>query len=202
VNTIHPPALDTGSGIAIVPVTLDHAAMLAALVREDREHLHTFLPPVATLTSTEAARAHLERAALSAQEGTIFEWHLFMDDTLCGSVRVRDIDLANRKAAIGYFLGSRFTGKGVVTAALQTVLAWCFGPLELNRVELRCATGNAPSIRVAERLGFAREGLLRQDGSLNGVFVDHYVYGLLKAEFTSSPAPGAGTPSASPPSAS
>ena len=180
---VQPIALYAGAGIAIVPVSSDHAAMLAALVRQDREHLNAFLPMVATLSSVEAAGAHLERAAMRSLAGDIFEWHLFMDDRLCGSVRVRDIDHADRKASIGYFLGSEFTGKGIVTAALRAVLAWCFGPLALNRVELRCATSNAPSIGVAERLGFVREGLLRQDECLNGVFVDHYVYGLLKAQF-------------------
>ena len=178
-----PVALDTGTGVAIVPVTLGHAGMLAALVRHDREHLNAWLPLVATLATPEAARAHLERARVRAQEGEVFEWHLFAGDTLCGSVRLKDIDHDDRKAGIGYFLGGEYTGKGIITAALQAVLAWSFGPLGLNRIELRCASNNVPSMRVAERLGFVREGLLRQDECLNGVFVDHCVYGLLQADF-------------------
>ena len=182
-NLVKPVALETGAGIAIIPVTVDHAAMLAALVCHDRDHLNMYLPMVATLSTVEAATAHLERAAVRADEGDVFEWHLFVKDSLSGSVRVRDIDHADRKASIGYFLGSQFTGRGIATAALQAVLAWCFETLQLNRIELRCATSNAPSIGVAERLGFVREGLLRQDECLNGVFVDHHVYGLLKTEF-------------------
>ena len=183
-KTDQPIVLASDSGVAIVPVDVAHAAMLAALVAQDREHLDAFLPKVATLSTVEAARVHLEHAAVSAAEGEIFEWHLFMGDALCGSVRVKDIDHGDRKASIGYFVGSRFSGKGIVSSALREVLAWCFDTLGLNRVELRCATGNVPSIRVAERLGFTREGLLRQDECLHGAFVDHYVYGLLKAEFT------------------
>jgi ribosomal-protein-serine acetyltransferase len=203
--------LDTGTGVAIVPVTLEHADMLAALVCYDREHLNAWLPMVATLTSPEAALVHLERARVRAEEGEMFEWHLFVGETLCGSVRLKDIDHEERKAAIGYFLGSAFTGQGIITVALQAVLDWGFGPLGLNRVELRCASGNVSSMRVAERLGFVREGLLRQDGCLHGVFVDHCVYGLLQADFKGGgrrgpalllPAGGAGTPSASLPSAS
>lgn len=180
---MQPIPIDTGSGLSILPVSVAHAPMLAALVQKDNAHLNAWLPMVATLSSLEAARAHLERADLRAAAGEIFEWHLFLDDRLCGSVRLRDIDHADRKAAIGYFLGSEFTGRGIVTAALRAVLAWCFGSLELNRIELHCATGNAPSIRVAERLGFVREGVLRQDQWLHGAFVDLYVYGLLKSEF-------------------
>jgi ribosomal-protein-serine acetyltransferase len=66
---------------------------------------------------------------------------------------------------------------------VSAVLAYCFNHLHLNRIELRCASENAGSMRVAERLGFSPEGLLRQDECLNGVFVDHYVYGLLADEF-------------------
>jgi ribosomal-protein-serine acetyltransferase len=183
VKPVQPILLASVSGVAIVPVAVEHAAMLAALVRQDRERLDAFLPMVATLSTLDTARAHMERAAVRASEGEIFEWHLFMGDALCGSVRVKDIDHDDRKASIGYFVGSRFSGKGIVSSALRAVLEWCFDTLGLNRVELRCATSNAPSIRVAERLGFVREGLLRQDECLHGAFVDHYVYGLLKAEF-------------------
>jgi ribosomal-protein-serine acetyltransferase len=180
---MHPSLPDASSGIAIVPVSVDHAPMLAALVAQDREHLNAYLPMVATLSSAEAAAAHLSAAVACASAGVAFEWHLFAGDTLRGAVRLKDVDHENRKASIGYFVDSRFAGKGIATSAVRTVLAWCFGPLDLNRIELRCASCNAPSIRTAERLGFVREGLLRQDEFLNGVFVDHYAYGLLKADF-------------------
>lgn len=180
---VQPVPIETGCGLSIIPVSVDHAPMLAALVRQDNEHLNAWLPMVATLSSAGAARAHLQRAEARAAAGEIFEWHLFVQGSLCGSVRLRDIDHADRKAAIGYFLGSEFTGKGIVTTALRAVLAWCFAALELNRIELRCATSNARSIAVAERLGFVREGVLRQDECLHGVFVDQYVHGLLRSEF-------------------
>ena len=71
----------------------------------------------------------------------------------------------------------------IATCAARSVLVYGFGPLHLNRVELRCASTNERSIRLAERLGFTREGMLRQEEYLNGVFVDHLVYGLLRSEF-------------------
>ena len=200
---MHPSLFDTASGIAIVPASVEHASMLAALVAENRAHLNAYLPMVATLSSPEAARAHLARAAARAADGEVFEWHLFAGDALCGAVRLNDVDRDDCKATIGYFLGSQFAGKGIVTAALKAVLAWCFGQLGLNRIALHCASANLRSMRVADRLGFVREGLLRQNEFLNGEFVDQYVYGLLAAEFTGSgPAPSCETPSASRPSIS
>jgi ribosomal-protein-serine acetyltransferase len=171
------------SGISIIPVAVEHATALASLVQQNIEHLQAYLPAVADLSSVEAARDHLCFAAERASKAEIFEWHLFVDGTLCGSVRLKDIDKSDRKAKIGYFIGQQFTGKGIVSSAVFTVLEYCFGPLNLNRIELRCASGNEPSKRVAERLGFIQEGVLRQEEYLNGVFVDQNVYGLLSIDF-------------------
>lgn len=176
-------ALEAARGVSIVPVTTDYAAMLAALVERNIDHLGAYLPQVTTVSTPAAARAYLEAAAARARSGDMFEWHLFVGGDLCGSVRVKNIDTGNRKAEIGYFVGSEYAGRGIVSAAVRSVLAYCFETLHLNRMELRCAATNHASIRVAERLGFTREGMLRQDECLHGVFVDHLVYGLLSEEF-------------------
>ncbi|MDB5747395.1 MAG: hypothetical protein JWP72_2243 [Massilia sp.] len=176
-------ALESGCGISIIPVAVDHAAVLAALVERNIDHLRAYLPLVASLSSPAAARAHLGAALVGAGKGEFLEWHLFSGGALCGAIRVKHIDAGNRKAEIGYFIGSEFAGKGIVSRAVRTVLAYCFQSLQLNRMELRCASANEPSMRVAERLGFTREGVLRQAEWLDGVFVDELVYGLLRAEF-------------------
>jgi ribosomal-protein-serine acetyltransferase len=175
--------LESATGVSIIPVAVHQAADLASLVQQNIEHLRTHLPAVADLSTAEAAANHLLAAEQRAASGDIFEWHLFVDGTLCGSVRLKDIDHGNRKAQIGYFIGSQFAGRGFVTSEVSAVLAYCFGPLGLNRIELRCALGNQRSKRVAERLGFVHEGLLRQGQFLNGALVDLHVYGLLGADF-------------------
>jgi ribosomal-protein-serine acetyltransferase len=175
--------MDTASGVSIVPVSVEHAAGLAELVQQNIEHLQAYLPAATNLTTVEAAETHLLAATERAASGDMLEWHIFVDGALCGSIRLKNISRNNRRAEIGFFLGRQFTGKGIVTSAVSAVLACCFNHLHLNRIELRCASENAGSMRVAERLGFSPEGLLRQDECLNGVFVDHYVYGLLADEF-------------------
>lgn len=175
--------LKSASGVFIIPVAVEHAKALASLVRENTEHLQAFLPIVAELSSVEAAHEHLCYAVACASKGEILEWHLFVDETLCGSIRLKDIDSSDRKAKIGYYIDRRFAGRGIVGSAVSAVLAFCFGPLGLNRIELRCASGNLPSKRVAEKLGFLHEGILRQEECLNGVFVDQHVYGMLSQDF-------------------
>lgn len=175
--------LTSATGISIVPVSVGHASALASLVESNAEHLRTYLPHVAALTSVKDAKAHLEAAVERAEKKEVYEWHLFSDASLCGAIRVKDIDHFDRKATVGYFIGSHFQGKGIVTSSVRAVLGYCFASLDLNRVELRCAAANEQSMRVAERLGFTHEGLLRQDEFLHGVFVDQHVYSLLRDEF-------------------
>lgn len=180
---MQPQPLITNSGVSIIPIAVEHAIALASLVQKNIEHLAAFLPAVANLSSVEAANDHLCSALKRASKGEIFEWHLFVEGALCGSIRLKDIDREDQKAKIGYFIDRQYAGRGIITSAVSTVLGFCFGPLNLNRIELRCAIGNAPSKRVAEKLGFMHEGTLRQEECLNGVFVDQHIYALLKHDF-------------------
>ena len=170
-------------GLTIVPTTARHAAALAGLVSDNIEHLRTYLPRVAQLASVEEARAYLEQVSERDADAAILEWQIFSDAALCGSIRLKEIDHGDRKAAIGYYLGSRFQGKGIATVSVRAVLGYAFDSLGLNRIELQCAATNLPSIALAGRLGFKLEGVLREAECLNGVFVDLHSHALLRKEF-------------------
>ena len=131
----------------------------------------------------EAARTHLDTVAERVARGELWEWHLFADGVLCGAVRLKDVEPPNRKAAVAYYLGAEFLGRGIATDAVRAVMRHAFDRLGLRRIELRCVVGNRPSIRLAERLGFVREGELRESEWLGDTFVNEYIYGLLRSEF-------------------
>ncbi|GAQ53144.1 putative ribosomal N-acetyltransferase YdaF [Streptomyces acidiscabies] len=71
------------------------------------------------------------------------------------------------------------------------MLRWAFDTLDLNRVQAEADTRNVASARVLEKLGFVREGTLREDCVVNGEVSDSWVYGLLRREWlpSSEPAP-------------
>jgi ribosomal-protein-serine acetyltransferase len=93
-------------------------------------------------------------------------------------------------ASVGYYLGVEHQGQGRATRAVRTVLQFAYQRLGFNRIELKCASTNTASQRVAERLGFGWEGLLRQAELVDGVYLDHFVYGLLRADFEARAAEG------------
>ena len=84
---------------------------------------------------------------------------------------------------IGYSIDKNFIGRGIATEAVQIVLQFAFQTLNLHRVEAYVSPKNNASIRVLEKAGFSKEGLLRELLFINGVWVDHYMYAILQNEF-------------------
>jgi RimJ/RimL family protein N-acetyltransferase len=104
------------------------------------------------------------------------------DDEFLGMVAIVDLDLAGRQGEIGYIVASAARGRGIAGRALRLVSAWALGELGLERVELRISSDNEPSLRVAERLGFVRDGVLRSLHLKEDVRSDMAVYSLLRGE--------------------
>ncbi len=91
-----------------------------------------------------------------------------------------------RSAALTYCLREAAWGHGYATEAADALLRWAFDTLDLNRVQAEADTRNAASARVLEKLGFVREGTLREDCVVNGEVSDSWVYGLLRREWSPS----------------
>ena len=87
-----------------------------------------------------------------------------------------------RSAALGYCLAEAAWGHGFATEGAAALLTWAFETLDLNRVQAETDTRNLASARVLEKLGFVREGTLREDCVVNGEVSDSWVFGLLARE--------------------
>ncbi len=95
------------------------------------------------------------------------------DDQPLGSVYIRDIDHTHHKAEYGIFIGEpEARGRGVGTAVAGLMLQYCFTEADLHRVYLRALSDNIQAIRSYEKAGFVREGLLKDDVCINGVYRD------------------------------
>ncbi|GAA4990977.1 hypothetical protein GCM10025734_18100 [Kitasatospora paranensis] len=80
-------------------------------------------------------------------------------------------------------------GRGFAAEAAHALLQWAFDTLDLNRVQAEADTRNAASARVLEKIGFVREGTLREDCVVNGEVSDSWVFGLIRREWHSVAAP-------------
>ena len=102
-----------------------------------------------------------------------------------GNVSVWFTSRAALVGEVGYWTRTDETNRGICTEATARALDIAFGELNMHRVVLRIAVGNTASERVAEKLGFVREGLLRDEVRVNGVWLDHSIWGLLDHEYQS-----------------
>jgi RimJ/RimL family protein N-acetyltransferase len=89
------------------------------------------------------------------------------------------VDSEGRQAEAGYIVAPSARGRGVAVRALSLLTAWAFEELGLERIELRITPENAASIKVAERAGYLREGVLRSVHFKQGRRTDLAVYSRL-----------------------
>ena len=94
-----------------------------------------------------------------------------------------------RSASLGFCFDDAVWGHGYATEAARALLRWAFDTLDLNRVQAEADTRNAACARVLEKLGFVREGTLREDCIVDGEVSDSWVYGLLRRDWQPSPEP-------------
>lgn len=86
------------------------------------------------------------------------------------------------KCTTVYDLVPAARGQGIVHEAMRVALSWGFDNMMLNRVEAQIHPDNTSSIAVAERLGFQREGRMRQLARWNGSFHDMLQFALLRSD--------------------
>lgn len=87
------------------------------------------------------------------------------------------------RGQIGYDLGRACWGQGLMSEAMQAVLCYGFEEVGLNRIEGLVNPGNERSIHLLNRLGFHREGLLREYGYWKGKFWDQIMYAMLRQDW-------------------
>jgi diamine N-acetyltransferase len=110
-------------------------------------------------------------------------------DKLIGATGLHHIDFKNRHAAFALSLGDKEEwGKGYGTEATALVVKYAFETLNLNRVWLHVFEYNERAVRVYEKTGFRREGVLRQDMYREGRYWNTYVMAILREEWEASEA--------------
>ncbi|HZW73117.1 MAG TPA: GNAT family protein [Caldimonas sp.] len=137
------------------------------------------------LTRVEQSQELFERNAAGAGDGALLPWAIALnaDDAMIGTCTLFAIDAAHRRAMIGYALAHAHWGNGYAQEALRLALGHAFGARQLHRVEADIDPRNVASVRLVERLGFVREGLLRERWFVGDDVQDSVIYALLARDF-------------------
>ncbi|MGQ4584449.1 GNAT family N-acetyltransferase [Lysobacter sp. F60174L2] len=139
-------------------------------------------------TEVSQARDYFASAIGGRDAGRMLCWAIAEreGDRLIGSTTLFTINREQGRAEIGYALRASHWGQGYAQEALRMVLGHAFGTLGLRRIEADIDPRNAGSCRLVERMGFIREGLLRDRWCVAGETSDSAIYGLLADEWEAS----------------
>jgi len=185
------PALRDERVFLRMPETSDYREW-AALRAASRQFLEPWEPRWAADELDWAAwRQRLARYREDAAQGSAAAFFIYEAATgsLVGGITIGNIRYGVAQSGqIGYWVGERHAGKGYMLASLRLVSRHAFDTLKLHRIEAACIPGNQRSIRVLEKAGFHREGLLRSYLRINGTWHDHFLYALIADDPGANPA--------------
>ena len=166
------------------PLATADAEALFRLHADPQVMRYLSTPPWTSLAQAEAmitadlealpAGQHL-RLAMTRVDGT--------DRALVGTCSLFNFQKTSRRAEIGYALARPQWGAGLMNEALRAVVAHAFGELQLNRLEADIDPRNTASAKSLLRLGFAKEGHLRERWIVGGEVSDTALYGLLRSDW-------------------
>lgn len=103
-------------------------------------------------------------------------------EKILGAISIHSLHSLHKLGAIGYWVRSGCTKKGIATEAVKMIADFGFLSLQLNRLEILMAVDNIPSRRVAEKSGAFYEGIARQRLALHNAFVDAHVFSIVKSD--------------------
>ncbi len=166
--------------ILLKEIGLDDVAAIFATVDKERVYLQEWLPFVELTQEIKDSQQFVESYLNSDRLDltcAIYYQHKFV-----GIIGLKDTDPDNKKTEIGYWLSESFQHNGIMTLSCKALINYVFDEMNMNRIQLKAATGNLKSQHVALRSGFTQEGIERDGELLQNGFVDLVVYSLLKAE--------------------
>ncbi len=169
--------------LQLTEISLASAQLIYDSIQRSRTHLKEWLPFVDSTKSVNDTRNFIKSVINSTcpKRDIIFE--IRFKEYFAGLVGFKEIDHANGKTEIGYWLDKSMTGKGIMIRSCKALISYAFEELNLNRIMIKVATNNNKSKAIPLALGFLTEGIERDGEYLHNQYNDLEVYSILKNEW-------------------
>jgi len=173
-------AFTPGLPVSLRPIRASDGSQWRAARIEDQHLLQPFEPTTAVgwddAHSPEAWRKNFHNLQVLAADRLIVPMVIDVDGEFAGQLTIGNIQYGTISSAwIGYWVHSRFQGRGVATAAVALGVDLGMQEVGLHRIEATVMAENVASRRVLEKTGFRTEGHLRRNLHINGQWRDHYL---------------------------
>ncbi|NTW97581.1 MAG: GNAT family N-acetyltransferase [Oscillochloris sp.] len=170
---------DLGDGVVLRVLELRHAEEFLSFVSTNRDYLGRWLSWGHTIRTVEDAQAFIRRGITRYAEDELPWVGIWEHGRMAGGLLFFPLDRSSRATEMGYWLGEGASGHGLMSRTARAILGLLFDELGLNRITLQVEVDNVRSCALAERLGFAFEGIRRQAGVNGARLVDMASYALL-----------------------
>jgi ribosomal-protein-alanine N-acetyltransferase len=171
-----------GRGIVLRQLTEEDAGHFLGVYSDPRVMRYWSRGP---FQDKDEALAALARIECGWRDDVFYQWGIVPvgEEQVIGTATLFRIERDHRRAEVGFAIGSAWWGRGLGTATVSRLTEYAFGQLALGRLEADVDPRNFASLRVLEKLGFRREGLLRERYHVGGEVQDSVILGLLKRDW-------------------
>ncbi len=172
------------SEITLMDLEMSSSDALYRLIDSNRSYLSEWLSWVAETRSVMDTINYIFAMSEHDMYSSRYVMEIWYNNLLSGLIDVHNGDRLNKKAEIGYWLGEKFQGKGVMTRASSAIINYAFNDAGLNRITIKCAEGNKKSQAIPKRLSFNFEGIEKEGQYLYNKYVDLFVFSMLKKNWS------------------
>ena len=174
----------TDGKISLRPYRKSDADSLYHTIRESLAELSPWLEFAHEDYTVKETRKWLKTLPGAWKKGTAYGFCILdtADGSILGGCGLNQIDEANKRANLGYWVRTGRTSQGTATMATLLLAKWGLDELKLNRIEILVAASNTPSLRVAEKVGAHREGVLRQRIAVRDNIYDAVMFSLVSGD--------------------
>lgn len=167
--------------LVIEPTQPSHASGLWEVIESSLPELLPWMSWAADSSPANVER-FIQEAQRGRQEKSGWAFTILHDDCPVGVVGLNSHKPLLAMAELGYWIGTSVAGRGLTTEAASAVVDWGFDVMRLHRIELRASPDNMGSVRVAEKIGFRREGIARLACRGSEGWHDIILFGLLDGD--------------------
>ncbi len=175
------PVFIKGEKVSLLPINMENVPLYVKWENDPKVRLYG--RNAVPLTVEEFKKYFQPTGGRIAKEYHLEIWHN-QDKKPIGSAGIFRISWFDGRAYLGLSIGeSNYWGQDIGTEVTQLMVEYAFNELNLHKIYAIIAVLNEASWHCAEKNGFQREGLLKEDTFIDGKYVDYYLYSLLKDEW-------------------
>jgi ribosomal-protein-serine acetyltransferase len=160
-----PTRLETERLILRAPLLSGDGQAANEAIKESINELKSWLPFAQEVPAVEETEMNMREAYVKFLRRENFRFLIFHKETkeFIGSSGIQSINWDISKCEIGYWINTKFSGKGYMTEAIKELTNFGLNQLQFKRIEIKCESTNLKSRAIPEKLGFELEGILRND---------------------------------------